>query len=187
MAPSQKSLLLTGGLLPAKRSPRKSPGDGGVPAQSLPTDPPASPPGSCSISRDGEDAASAGRVGGFHTSPQGLYSPSGWGGGVRSPPRLTRRTGVSCGGPGDVGGFAALPVAPLISSALEHLRFPQHGRGWWCEGWGGPIPLLLSHSPGRPHLFLLFGSFAGSAIPAHPKGAGCSGSSWGEGWERESL
>lgn len=34
---------------------------------------------------------------------------------------------------------------------------------------GGLILLLLSHSLGRPHLFLLFGSFAGRAIPAHPQ------------------
>lgn len=105
MALNQKSLLLTRACSPlreAHASPRVTEGSQLSPClQTLPQ----TPPGICRVSRDGEDAASAGRVGGFHTSPQGLYAPLG---GVRSPPKLTRRTGVSCGGPSDVGGFAAL-------------------------------------------------------------------------------
>ena len=178
MAQSQKSLLL-----PATRSQCKSPGDGGVPAQPLPADPPASPPGTTSSrqtartqpqhppvkEREGQED--------FTPLPKGFILCQGWGG-ARSPPRLTRRMGVSCGGPGDVGGF---PWPSDLRHSGASLLPPARPGGW---GLGGLIPLLLSPSPGRPHLFWLFGSFAGSAVPAHPKGAGCSGSSWGERRQR---
>lgn len=60
-----------------------------------------------------------------HLSPRALLTT----GGVPAPhPGSPGGTGVSCGGPGDVGGSQP-SRGPLISGALEHLCFPRRGRG----------------------------------------------------------
>ena len=131
MARSQKSLLL-----PATRSQCKSPGDGGVPAQPLPADPPASPPGTTSSRQTARTQPQhppvkerEGRED-FTPLPKGFILCQGWGGPAPHP--------------GSPEGWVSAAVVlatwvgsrgPLISGTPEHLCFPPHGQE--DGGWGG--------------------------------------------------
>lgn len=176
-----------GGLLPAKSSPCKSSGDGEVPAQPLPADPPTSPPHLLSRQRGCSFSGcqwTGGKSRGMsHLSPELLFT--GWGE-WSYPHPCSPRGWVSAAA------FPAMWVGSQPSRGPSDFRhsgaslLPPHGQGGGVRRWGAH-PALLSRSPGWPHLLLLFGSFAGSAVPAAPKEQGvreAAGESEGSGGAR---
>lgn len=72
-----------------------------------------------------------------HLSPKALFAITGRGGGGPLPTQAHPEDGRQLRRSRRRGWVRSPPVAPLISGALEHLCFPRHGRGGWCEGWGG--------------------------------------------------
>lgn len=144
MAPSQKSLLLTGARSPpreAHASPRVTEGSQlSACLQTLPQAP-REPPllarwrgrsrSSCRWRR-----GKGGRI--SHLSPRALFAITGRGGGPL-PTQAHPEDGRQLRRSRRRGWVRSPPVAPLISGALEHLCFPRHGRGGGVRG-GGAHP-----------------------------------------------